>query len=62
MKVAATKNVPVDKPKEFAKAMLDTNTFTVTIATITTSSDLATLIRHLNGKSRPFAVAVLEGK
>ena len=62
MKVATTKNIPVEKPAEFAKAMLDKSAFVVTIATITTSSDLQTLIRRLNEKERPFAVAVLEGK
>jgi hypothetical protein len=56
-----TTTVPLEKPAEFARAMTNT-AFQVSVTTITTSSDLATFVRTLNGKTRPFAAAVVEGK
>ena len=56
-----TTRVPLEKPAEFARAMTNA-AFQVSVSTITSSTDLATFIRTLNGKTRPFAAAVLEGK
>jgi hypothetical protein len=56
-----TVHVPIEKPYDFARAMTNT-AFQVSVISITTSSELATLVRALQGKVRPFAVATVEGK
>jgi len=55
------KHVPLEKPAEFARA-LSNSQFQTSVSVITTSAELANLIRTLNGKNRPFAVATVEGK
>lgn len=63
MKITTKKSteVPLKTPTDFARAIANT-AFQTSIATVTTSSDLATLIRALNGKTRPFAVGIVEAE
>lgn len=61
MKLTTTTSVPVEKPADFARQMSN-NALAVSVTAVITSNDLTQLIRALNAKPRPFAVAVLEGK
>lgn len=57
-----TVEVPLRTAHDFSRASANTQQFKTTVVTVTTATDLATLIKTLHAANRPYAAAILEGR